>query len=54
METLVDYLENAGFDDIQLIDKENSEDIIRNWNFGDGVEKAVFSVYIKAVRPFLS
>jgi len=44
-------LEETGFTGIQFIDKENSDDIIRNWNFGEGVEKAVFSVYIKAVKP---
>jgi len=44
-------LETAGFEHIEFIDKENSDDIIRNWNFGEGVEKAVFSVYIKAVKP---
>ncbi len=45
------YLKEAGFVDVAFIDKENSDDIIRNWNFGEGVEKAVFSVYIKAVKP---
>lgn len=44
-------LDNTGFADISFIDKENSEEIIRNWNFGEGVEKAVFSVYIKAFKP---
>ncbi len=44
-------LETSGFEDIRFIDKDNSDDIIRNWNFGEGVEKAVFSVYIKAVKP---
>ena len=44
-------LDTAGFTDIAFIDKENSDDIIRNWNFGEGVEKAVFSVYIKARKP---
>lgn len=51
METLKHYLENAGFVDIHIIKKENSEEIIKNWNLGEGVEKAVFSAYIKAVRP---
>ena len=46
-----DLLETAGFINISFIDKENSEEIIRNWNFGEGVEKAVFSLYIKAFKP---
>jgi hypothetical protein len=51
VETLTGYLETAGFTDIQIFNKENSEEIIRNWNFGEGVEKAVFSAYIKARKP---
>ncbi len=45
------HLESAGFVDIEFLDKANSEDIIRNWNFGEGVEQAVVSVYIKARKP---
>lgn len=45
-----EYLERAGFTDIHIIDKENSEEIIRNWNFGEGVEKSVYSAYIKASK----
>jgi len=44
-------LSEAGFTDVVIQDKDNSEEIIRNWNFGEGVEKAVFSAYIKAVKP---
>ncbi|MFO0752459.1 MAG: hypothetical protein U0411_03920 [Thermodesulfovibrionales bacterium] len=51
METMREYLERAGFAEIQFIGKENSEEIIRSWNFGAGVEKVVFSLYIKAVKP---
>jgi len=46
-----EYLEKAGFVDIAFLDKTNSEDIIKNWNFGKGIEKAVVSVYIKARKP---
>lgn len=46
-----ELLEKAGYINISFIDKENSEEIIRNWNFGEGVEKAVYSVYIKAFKP---
>jgi hypothetical protein len=44
-------LEKAGFTDIVIQDKDNSDEIIRAWNFGEGVEKMVFSAYIKASRP---
>ncbi len=53
METMTQYLEKAGFGNIIFIDKKNSDEIIRNWNFGEGVENAVFSAYIKAVKPKL-
>jgi len=41
----------AGFTAIVIQNKENSDEIIRNWNFGEGVEKMVFSAYVKAVKP---
>jgi hypothetical protein len=44
-------LEKAGFVDILIEDKDNSDEIIKNWNFGEGVERMVFSVYIKARKP---
>lgn len=46
-----EYLKNSGFIRIEVINKENSDDIIRGWNFGSGVERAVFSAYVKAVKP---
>jgi len=51
VETLKHYLGNVGFVEIHLIKKENSEEIIKNWNLGEGIEKAVFSTYIKATKP---
>ena len=45
-------LEKAGFTNIVIRDKEKSDDIIKSWNFGEGVEKMVFSAYIKALKPF--
>jgi hypothetical protein len=51
VEELKGILEKAGFTDIAIQDKDNSDEIIRSWNFGEGVEKMVFSAYIKAVRP---
>jgi len=47
---LKEILERAGFSDIEIQDKDNSEEIIKSWNFGDGVEKMVFSAYIKAQK----
>jgi hypothetical protein len=51
VEELKGILEKAGFTGIVIQDKDNSDEIIRNWNFGDGVEKMVFSAYIKAFKP---
>ena len=44
-------LSNLGFEDITIQAKEQSEKIIREWNVGEGAEKAVFSAYIHAVKP---
>ena len=51
MEELKKTLENAGFVDLAIQDKDNSDDIIRSWGFGRGVEKMVFSAYIQARKP---
>ena len=51
MKELTDILRKSGFTDILIEDKENSEEIIKGWNFGEGVEKMVFSAYIKARKP---
>lgn len=51
VETLKGCLERAGFKDVEVIDKERSDEIIRSWQVGEGVEKAVFSAYIKAKKP---
>lgn len=51
MAELEKLLSTAGFVDIIIKDKNNSDDIIRSWNFGEGVEKMVFSAYIQAKRP---
>ncbi len=52
MEELKKMLQGSGFVDIRIEHKENSDDIIRSWNFGDGVEQMVFSAYISAIKPF--
>ena len=51
MEELETILAKAGFTDITVLNKDNSDEIIRSWNFGEGVEKMVFSAYVKAVKP---
>lgn len=51
MEELKEILTKAGFTDIVIQNKENSDEIIKGWNFGEGVEKMVFSAYIKAKKP---
>ncbi|HMK50841.1 MAG TPA: hypothetical protein VK435_12360 [Thermodesulfovibrionales bacterium] len=51
MEELEAILKESGFVDIVIEAKENSDEIIRSWNFGKGVEQMVFSSYIKARKP---
>lgn len=51
MAELKGHLEKAGFVAIEIQDKDNSDEIIKSWNFGNGVEKMVFSAYIKARKP---
>lgn len=51
MEELQKLLVSAGFSEIEILTKDNSDDIIRGWNFGDGVEKMVCSAYVRAGKP---
>lgn len=51
MEELRTTLSKAGFIDILIVDKQNSDEIIKSWKFGEGVEKMVVSAYIKATKP---
>ena len=51
MVELKGILVKAGFADIVIEEKGNSDDIIASWNFGEGVEKMVFAAYIKAKKP---
>jgi hypothetical protein len=53
VEELKRMLEAAGFTDIAIRDKEKSDDIIKSWNFGEGVENMVFSAYIQARKPVI-
>lgn len=51
MEELREILGKAGFVQVVIQDKDNSDEIIRSWNFGEGVEKMVFSAYITGRKP---
>jgi hypothetical protein len=44
-------LQATGFTDIAIKDKEKSDEIIKGWNFGEGVEHMVFSAYVQARKP---
>jgi hypothetical protein len=50
---LKEMLQTAGFADITIKDKEKSDEIIKGWNFGKGVENMVFSAYIQAKKQAL-
>jgi hypothetical protein len=51
VEELKEILGKAGFVQMVIQDKDNSDEIIKSWNFGEGVEKMVFSAYITANKP---
>jgi hypothetical protein len=51
VEELKEILKEAGFTDIVVQGKENSDEIISGWSFGEGIEKMVFSAYIQAIKP---
>jgi len=51
VEELREILGKAGFVQVVIQDKDNSDEIIRSWNFGEGVEKMVFSAYITGRKP---
>jgi len=44
-------LSDLGFQDITITPKDQSEEIIRGWNLGEGAERVAFSAYIQAVKP---
>jgi len=44
-------LSDLGFQNIAIIPKEQSEEIMRAWNVAESAEKVVFSAYIQAVKP---
>ena len=51
MEELRGILTKAGFTDIVITDKRNSNEVIKSWKFGEGIEKMVVSAYIRATKP---
>ncbi len=44
-------LTGVGFQEIVIVPKEQSDEIIRGWNVAEGAEKVVFSAYIHASKP---
>jgi hypothetical protein len=44
-------VESIGFEDVEILPKEASEEIIRSWNLGPGTEKAAIAADIVAIRP---
>jgi len=44
-------LSDLGFEQIVVMRKEQSEQIIQAWNIGKGAEDIVFSAYIHAIKP---
>lgn len=44
-------LSDSGFQQINIVPKEQSDQIIQKWNVAEGAEKVVFSAYILAVKP---
>jgi len=50
LESLDDYLKNAGFKDIQVIMKEESREVIKQWMPGSGAEDYVISADITATK----
>jgi len=44
-------LQAVGFTEITITNKEKSDEIIKGWNFGEGVENMVFSAYVQASKP---
>ncbi|MBI5073923.1 MAG: hypothetical protein HZB62_01945 [Nitrospirae bacterium] len=51
MEELKAILNKTGFINVCFVDKQNSDEIIKSWKFGEGVEKMVVSAYVKAAKP---
>jgi hypothetical protein len=44
-------LARIGFEGVSINKKDNSEEIIKSWNMGEGTERLVFSAYVTALKP---
>ncbi len=44
-------LDEAGFTDISITRKGNSDEIIKGWNIGENSKELIFSGYVRAVKP---
>jgi arsenite methyltransferase len=44
-------LNGLGFEGVSINKKDNSEEIIKSWNMGEGTEHLVFSAYVTAQKP---
>jgi len=51
IEKLEHMMIDAGFNDINIMPKDNSKEFIKDWAPGRGVEDYVMSAYIEAVKP---
>ena len=45
------FIEKAGFTDISISSKNNSDDIVSGWQPGSNIAELVFSAYISARKP---
>ncbi len=51
VDELYPILEKAGFTDISIMAKSNSDEIISGWQPGNDIEDYIFSAYIFAIKP---
>jgi hypothetical protein len=42
---------SLGFQDVSVTREENTEEIMKSWNFKEGTEQFVFSGYITTKKP---
>jgi arsenite methyltransferase len=51
VEDLFPMIESAGFTDISITPKNNSDEIISGWKPGANIEQLIYSAYISAKKP---
>ncbi|NOY66408.1 MAG: arsenite methyltransferase [Gammaproteobacteria bacterium] len=51
IDLLQQMISEAGFEEINIMPKDNSKEFIKDWAPGRGVEDYVMSAYIEAVKP---